>query len=173
MANGQAIQAGAGLSSVGKRLGAFALDLLLAIVTLGIGWLIWAVILWGRGLTPAKQILKMRVVVKDTGQAASFGTMFLREIPCKFLIGLVASFTILIPYLWPLWDKENQALWDKMVNTVVVEDPDGLLDPNAEGSEQAASLSPGAPMPEPLPEQPQEAPAPTPESSSGPQSPAS
>ncbi len=157
MSNSQAIQGhytGAGLSSVGKRFGAFLLDMLLAIVTLFIGWLIWSLIIWGRGLTPAKQLLNMRVVKKDTGRAAGWGTMFLREIPCKFIIGIAAAFTIYIIYLWPLWDKENQELWDKMVDTVVVDDPDGSLDPNAPAGAGSASLAAGAAIPQPAPEKP-------------------
>ena len=178
MSNGQAIQGqygGVGLSNVGMRLGAFLLDVLLAIVTLFIGWLIWSLIIWGRGQTPGKQLLNMRVVKKDTGQAASWGTMFLREIPCKFIIGLVASITIFIVYLWPLWDKENQELWDKMVDTVVVDDPDGVLDPRNAGAGQAASLAAGAAIPQAAPEQPVATPVPDapkgPEAPSGPQSP--
>lgn len=169
MANGQAIQsqyAGVGLSSVGKRFGAFLLDTLLAVVTLVIGWLIWSAIIWGRGLTPAKQLLNMRVVKKDTGKAAGWGTMFLREIPCKFIIGIAAAFTIYIIYLWPLWDKENQELWDKMVDTVVVDDPDGSLDPSASAEAGSASLSAGAAIPQPPPEKSVQPP-------SGPQSPIS
>ena len=170
MSNGQAIQGqhgGVGLSNVGMRLAAFLLDTLLAVVTLLIGWLVWSLIIWGRGQTPAKQLLNMRVVKKDTGKAAGWGTMFLREVPCKFIIGIVASITLFIIYLWPLWDKENQELWDKMVDTVVVDDPNGLLDPRtADGAGQSASLSTGAAIPQP-PEQPAPQQAPP-----GPQSPA-
>ena len=32
-------------------------------------------------------------------------------------------------YFWLLWDSERQELWDKMVDTVVVNDPGDLLDP--------------------------------------------
>ena len=56
------------LSSVGKRFGEYCLEIVLFIVTLGIGWLIWALIILGRGQTPAKQILNMRAVNVDTGQ---------------------------------------------------------------------------------------------------------
>lgn len=119
------------LSSVGKRFGAFCLDVLLSIVTLGIGWLVWLFVIMGRGQTPAKQLLHMRVVRADDGGAVSYGKMFVREFPAKIVIGFLAAFTIYIIYLWPLWDGKNQELWDKMVDTVVVDDPNDQLDPRA------------------------------------------
>ncbi len=39
-----------------------SLDTLLLIVTLGVGWLIWSIVVWGRGQSPGKQILGMRVL---------------------------------------------------------------------------------------------------------------
>lgn len=121
--------AAAPLSSVGKRLGGLLLDTGLAIITLGIGWLIWLLIVMGRGQTPAKQLLHMRTVNLDDGKATSWGKMFVREFPAKIVIGFLAAFTIYVIYLWPLWDDKNQELWDKMVGTVVVDDPQDLLDP--------------------------------------------
>ena len=59
------------LSSVGKRFGGYLLELVLFIVTLGIGWLIWMLVILGRGQTPAKQIMNMRVVEEATGQVPS------------------------------------------------------------------------------------------------------
>ncbi|HYI37841.1 MAG TPA: RDD family protein [Thermoleophilaceae bacterium] len=119
------------LSSVGKRFGEYCLELLLFVFTLGIGWLIWTFIILGKGLTPAKQLLNMRVISVETGQVPSYGMMFLREFPAKFIIGVVASFTILgfILYFWLTWDDKNQELWDKMCGTVVVDDPEGALAP--------------------------------------------
>jgi uncharacterized RDD family membrane protein YckC len=29
-------------------------------------------------------------------------------------------FPILLAYLWPLWDRRNQTLYDKMAGTIVV-----------------------------------------------------
>jgi len=117
------------LASVGKRLVGLLLDTALMIVTLGIGWLIWLLIVMGRGQTPAKQLMHMRVVKVADGRAATWGKMFVREFPAKIVIGFLAAFTIYIIYLWPLWDDKNQELWDKMVDTVVVDDPQDLLDP--------------------------------------------
>ena len=121
------------LSSVGKRFGAYLLEFVLVIVTLVIGWLIWTLIILGKGQTPAKQILKMRVVEMNTGQVASYGKMFVREFLLKgILMSIVVSVTFglgLILYFWLTWDDKNQELWDKMLSTVVVDDPDDALAP--------------------------------------------
>jgi uncharacterized RDD family membrane protein YckC len=117
------------LSSPLRRLGAYLLDILLAIVTLLIGWLIWSLIVWGRGQTPGKQLLNMRVIREDTHSVVSWGRMALRELVCKGIIGFVAGATLIgfVLYLWLLWDDENQELWDKMATTLVVDDPQRVL----------------------------------------------
>lgn len=126
-----ALPPGLTLSTAGKRFGAFLLETLLFAVTLGIGWLVWALIVFGRGQTPAKQLLDMRVMHHGEQRAASWGRMFLREIVAKQIIGFVAAVTLIgvILYLWLLWDKNRQQVWDKIVDTVVVDDPTGVLTP--------------------------------------------
>lgn len=75
-------------ASVQHRLGGYFLDLGLAIVTLGIGWVIWSLIVWRQGLTPAKQILKLRVVAEESRTNATWGHMAIRQflIPVTFSI---------------------------------------------------------------------------------------
>jgi uncharacterized RDD family membrane protein YckC len=130
---GAAMTAASGtqLSSVGKRFGGMLLEGALAIVTLGIGWIIWACIVFSRGQTPAKQLLHMRVVDVNDGRAVGWGKMFVRDVLAKWVIGLVAGVTFIgiILYFWLCWDDKNQELWDKMVGTVVVDDPEDRLDP--------------------------------------------
>ena len=53
--------------------------------------------------------------------------MFLREFIAKAVIYVLAELTLGIVYFWLLWDKNNQELWDKMVGTIVVNDPQGVL----------------------------------------------
>ncbi|MDX6591870.1 MAG: hypothetical protein QOJ13_1066 [Gaiellales bacterium] len=103
------------------------LDGLLAIVTLGVGWLVWALIVWGRGQSPAKQLLGMRVVKLRTATRATWGTMALRELILKPLIGVGLGWFFGIVYFWLLWDKNRQELWDKMVSTIVVNDGEGRV----------------------------------------------
>ena len=61
------------LASFQHRLGALALDAVLFMVTFGIGWVIWSLIVWGEGQTPAKKILKIRVYAADTQRPATWG----------------------------------------------------------------------------------------------------
>ena len=51
---------GTELASVGRRIGAYFLAIPLWIVTLGIGYIVWGLIAWGNGQTPALQVLGMR-----------------------------------------------------------------------------------------------------------------
>ena len=117
---------GVSLSSPIRRMGGYLLESVIVIFTLGIGWLIWALIVYKDGQTPAKQVLGMRVVNLQTGRHASWGRMFLREFVAKFVVALLAALTLgigAIVYFWLLWDKDNQELWDKVVETIVVDDP--------------------------------------------------
>ena len=49
-------------ASFQRRLGAIALDSRIYFFTLGIGWTIWTFIVRGKGQTPGKKILKLRVL---------------------------------------------------------------------------------------------------------------
>lgn len=75
-------------ATVQHRLGGRAVDLAMYVVTFGIGWLIWSLVVWGQGQTPGKQILKMRTYDKSTGAPVKWGHMALRE----FLIPLTLGF---------------------------------------------------------------------------------
>src|ERR1017187_5444754 len=95
---------GVALCSPGKRLGGYLLEGLLVVVTLVIGWFVWSLIAWGKGQTPAKQLLGMRVLKLTTGSAATWGTMFLREIIGKAVGSIVNAFTLSIFTFMILWD---------------------------------------------------------------------
>jgi uncharacterized RDD family membrane protein YckC len=115
--------AGVRLVSPGGRLGAVLLDVLLATVTLYIGWFIWAMITWSNGQTPAKQLLGHVVADANTGQAFDWGRMFLREFCIKGLLGgLAGTFTAgiysLVDALMVFGDG-NRTLHDKMAGSVV------------------------------------------------------
>jgi hypothetical protein len=53
--------------------------------------------------------------------------MFVREAIAKPLMGILAGFTLGIAYFWLVWDSRNQELWDKVVGTVIVNDPQKQL----------------------------------------------
>lgn len=67
-------------ASLQHRFGQLILEIVLVIVTLGIGYLIWFLIVLGQGQTPGKQILKLRVYDATTGKPAKWGHMFIREL---------------------------------------------------------------------------------------------
>ena len=76
------------------------------------------------GQTWGKQLVRIRVVRLD-GAPVDANTAVLREVLCKNVIfWTLAVCAVFIPtlvnYLWPLFDKRNQALHDKMANTLVV-----------------------------------------------------
>jgi RDD family len=121
----EAMHPSVGFASAWRRLGAHLLDVALVVMTLVVGWLVWSLIVWGRGQTPAKQLLDMRVVEADSGRRAGWGRMCLRELPCKLLIGVVVAIVpiAVVAYFWLVWDAREQELWDKMAGTVVVNDP--------------------------------------------------
>ena len=119
------------LSSIGKRFGGYLLELVLACVTLGIGWLVWACIVASKGQTPSKQLLGMRVVKPDTGHSLTWGGMFLREIVFRGIVfSLLSMITLgvmgVVGPLLILGGTMRQTIWDRMAGTVVVDDPDGI-----------------------------------------------
>ncbi len=116
-----------------RRVLAHLIDAVLLFATLIVGWLIWAVILLWFGQTPGLQLLKMRVIDLSTGQRASFGKMFLREVvvtaglmlvtaPLSPVFSLLASISLVIPMFF---NPFRQDASDLMVGTSVVDDPDG------------------------------------------------
>jgi len=83
------------LATPGHRIGAFAVDMGLNFVTLGIGWFIWSLIMWGKGQTPGKNLLKIRVINEVNSQPARWGHMCLRQV----VIPSTISFSWYVPYL--------------------------------------------------------------------------
>ncbi len=112
-------------TSRGRRFGAFALDLVLAMVTCGIGWVGWSLATFSNGQTPGKQLLHMKTVRRVDGTIPSWGTMFVREMVLKnvawFAVGITSGLAA-VGCVWFLWDSDRQQLWDKMVGTLVVDE---------------------------------------------------
>lgn len=125
--SGLLLPQGTELATSGRRIGAWFLSILLAIVTLGIGYLIWGLIVWGRGQTPALQVLGMRVWRPENLQKASWGYMALREIVGRFVEGILSLITLLISFIMMLTGKERKSLHDLIAGTVVLYDPNKVL----------------------------------------------
>lgn len=140
-------------ATVGHRLGGYALSaalILSSVLTLFLGYFIWALVVWGKGQTPSKQILKMRVYSIDTGKPATWGHMAVRQvlIPMAFSavyipffvvamsssidynqavstsIASIGSIAVLALQLtdsfWILRGEDRQRLTDKWARTYVV-----------------------------------------------------
>jgi len=121
---GTVLPAGVTAASPWVRLGSYFVESILVFVTLGIGWLIWASMTAGTGQTPAKRLLKLRVVDATSLQPVGFGKMFwMRGLIAGFVAGVAFFFTLGILLFMPFWDKRNQNIWDKVSSTYVVNDP--------------------------------------------------
>jgi uncharacterized RDD family membrane protein YckC len=126
-ASGLMLPQGVVLASVGRRIGAYFLAIPLAIVTLGIGYLIWGLIVWGRGQTPALQVLGMRCWRPETGRIAGWWWMALREVVGRLVEGILAVITLLLSFILMLTSKERKSLHDMIAGTVVLHDPNRVL----------------------------------------------
>ncbi len=118
--------------SVGEGLGIFTLvvGILVWLLLMLAVAILYAPLLMARdgarnGQTWGKQLLGIRVV-RANGVPFDFGSAALREVVVKGLgLGTAASVAAGIPYLlnalWPLWDDQNRAVHDMIVDTRVVE----------------------------------------------------
>jgi uncharacterized RDD family membrane protein YckC len=98
----------------------------LAILCIAVVALLYAPALMARtnGQTLGRKATDIRVV-RTNGQPITFGFAMLREVAVKTLLfGVLGAMTggiaQLIDVLWPLWDEENRALHDFVVNTRTV-----------------------------------------------------
>ena len=126
-ATGLALPPGVTLAPVGRRIGAFFLSIVLFIVTLGIGFIIWGLVLWGRGTSPAFSVLKMKVWKPDQNQSATFGTMALRNIVGGIVQGFIGFITGLVSFIMFVATDQHKGLPDTVASTIVVYDPNGVL----------------------------------------------
>lgn len=107
-----------------------------------LAFLTWCIFTFRRGQTPGKMIVGIQDVDATTGETLGWGRTFLRELVVKgsiwwiclpviavdaFLDGEIDSPALWWPLLvlwivnclWPLWDKDNRALHDRIVRTTV------------------------------------------------------
>ena len=125
--SGLLLPEGTQLASVGRRIGAYFLAIPLAIVTLGIGYIIWGVIVWGNGQTPALQVLGMRCWRPETNRVAGFWHMALREIAGGIIEGILGFITEITSFVLMVAGRERKAIHDYIAGTVVLHDPNKVL----------------------------------------------
>jgi uncharacterized RDD family membrane protein YckC len=101
---------------------------LLAVLCVAVVALLYAPAMMARtnGKTVGRSALGIRVI-RANGEPMTFGVAFVREVVVKsLLVGTLASLTFglawLLDVLWPLWDEENRALHDFLVDTRTIED---------------------------------------------------
>src|SRR5215208_3911126 len=106
--------------------GALIVGLVLGSIAVAVVALLYAPFMMARtnGKTLGRMALGIRVMRAD-GAPISFGFAVVREVLIKSLLfGILGSITAgiasLLDVLWPLWDDENRALHDFVVNTRVV-----------------------------------------------------
>jgi uncharacterized RDD family membrane protein YckC len=128
--SGLVLPDGTTLATVGRRIGAWFLGGLLSIVTLGIGYVIWGLIAWSKGQTPAQQVLGLQTWRPQEKVNATWGTMFLRELAWAFL-GVI-PFAQLVSFFLFLSGKEHRALHDSIASVIVLHDPNKVLKQQAQ-----------------------------------------
>ena len=101
-----------------RRMFADILDTVLFFLTLVIGYIIWWLIVLGRGQTPGKQLLGIQAVKRD-GYPSGWGNTFVREVVKNvahaFVIGFFADLILLL-----MDDDEHRSLSDRVASTVIV-----------------------------------------------------
>ena len=109
------------------RLGSYFLEAILVMVTLGIGWLIWACMTASSGQTPAKKILKLRTINFTNGRPATWGHMGVREGLIPITVSVASTITGGIAYIaWIIveivfyFTKNQRTFRDYWVKTAVV-----------------------------------------------------
>jgi hypothetical protein len=115
------------LAGPGRRLIGFVLELGLFVVTLGIGWLAWSIVEWRHGRTPAKRLLRMRVVDAVSGEPVGPRVLALRQV--VYALGIVGLFgAVTFGLGWAIaaafvFSPTRQAMWDRLAFTTVLREP--------------------------------------------------
>ncbi|MEV4999853.1 RDD family protein [Nocardioides sp. LML1-1-1.1] len=112
------------LASRGRRIGAYFLAIPLSIVTLGIGYFIWGAIVWGKGTSPALQVLGMRAWKQENNNVAGWGDMAKRNILDYLVVAVTCGIAAIVSFVLFLSDEERRrTLADRLGGTVIVHDP--------------------------------------------------
>lgn len=72
-----------------------------------------------KGQTPGMAAVKVQVVDASSGSKIAYGRAFVRS-GFEYLLAVLFFIPWVIDVLFPLWDPRNQALHDKVANTLVV-----------------------------------------------------
>lgn len=109
---------------------AVLLDAVLFFLTLVIGYVIWWLIVLGRGQTPGKQLVGIRAIKRD-GAPAGWGTTFVREIVKAVAHGIGAIGFLADAILLLIDETEHRSLSDRVANTVVIRNRPAIAETSA------------------------------------------
>lgn len=116
------------MATVGKmdRFLCWLLEIALVIVTLFIGWLIWAliIVLRNEGQTPAKKIMNQQVLIEENGAPAGWARMIFVRGLLASIVSSIAFQLLIIPGLILValifFDDRNRSFWERISQTIVV-----------------------------------------------------
>ena len=118
-------------ASLGRRIGALGLTVLLLAGTLVVGWLVWSVVEWRNGRTPSYRVLGLRVVRLSDARPAGLGRSLVRSGICcpllvvpTVLIGALVGFCFAMGASPPdgLLRQPRTAPWDFLTSTKVLDE---------------------------------------------------
>ena len=118
---------GVELASVGRRIASWFLAIPLFIVTLGIGYFIWSLVVWARGQTPALQLLNMRCWRPADGRPSGFWWMVMREVVGNIVQNLFFPVVAIVSFILFAAGREHRSLRDLIAGVVVLHDPARVL----------------------------------------------
>jgi uncharacterized RDD family membrane protein YckC len=125
--SGVVLPVGVGLASTGRRIGGYFLEIGLAIITLGVGYLVWSLIVWARGQTPGMQVLNMRCYRAEEHRVAGWGWMFMRQVVGNLIYFITFDIAFLVSCFMLVSRADRRTIADLIAGTVVLYDPNGLL----------------------------------------------
>ena len=118
-------------ASLGRRIGALALTVVLLVGTLVVGFVVWSVFEWRRGRTPSYRLLGLHVVRRDNGQPIGVGRSFLRSgVCCTLLVvpTVIIGAVVLLCFAFGasppdgLFRRPRSAPWDSLTATTVLDE---------------------------------------------------
>jgi predicted Zn finger-like uncharacterized protein len=105
----------AGVIAAGQQASAGNIALLVQLFGFVLSFVYYVVFTGYGGQTPGKMALRIKVIRRD-GSPISYGRAAFREVPAKFISGIIFG----IGYLMVAFDEQKQGLHDRMADTYVI-----------------------------------------------------